>query len=800
MALAYLLDPCLQYQNRAGVNNVSGYLEVFRMDTDDRATVYVDFSGTLAPEHIGIDNDGRAVMIVESGIPYRVEMHGPNGDLFWTQQPVWTVASGGGTVGTSIISTDGSIAIDKSTVGSVTTYDLSSHVEDSTDLLEWIKTEGYTQPADDMIPTYQAGTMEVGGNGVILYAGRYYHVTARVRAVVGSMQPYYNEFDILVRGFDGEAYTTYIDRPVVIDGSTGTTQEWEVSLDIMPDTDVELSVSTSGLDTYNNSVGLLDMEIHRVYSGAPYIPGGVASRSWVEENYQEKLVPGPGITIDQETNVITATAGDTEIYTVEYTGAIAEESVFNDAYAAYLAGKKLVVKDGNSTGTLCSYSAAYGLLFAIMRPNLEGSGSTAVTEGVVNYMWLYKYGTQSRWGNSSLKLLPRSYAEDAGKVLMVNPEHPTSHPIWASLPDLSAYVTDTELETILEGYVTTAALQTALAGKQDVISDLSDIRAGAALGATAVQDPDYVHTDENFTSSEKTKLAGIQAGAEANVQADWAESDSGVDSFIRNKPDLSTYATQTDLTNGLATKQDTISDLNTIRSGAQAGSTAVQPGDLATVATTGAYSDLTGTPTIPTATSDLTNDSGFITLSDVPAQVNADWNSSSGASEILHKPTIPSATSDLTNDSGFITLSDVPAQQQADWNQIFTSSPSYIKNKPTIPSGAQLVPPATSADANKVLTVNALGAPDWATPSGGGSVTDVEVNGTSVVNASGVAEVTIPAQVNADWNSSSGASEILNKPSQTNLVAGANITITDDAQNNTVTISAAVPVIGTITL
>ena len=36
---------------------------------------------------------------------------------------------------------------------------------------------------------------------------------------------------------------------------------------------------------------------------------------------------------------------------------------------------------------------------------------------------------------------------------------------------------------------------------------------------------------------------------------------------------------------------------------------------LATVATSGAYSDLSGTPTIPSATSDLTNDSGFITLS-----------------------------------------------------------------------------------------------------------------------------------------------------------------------------------------
>lgn len=43
-------------------------------------------------------------------------------------------------------------------------------------------------------------------------------------------------------------------------------------------------------------------------------------------------------------------------------------------------------------------------------------------------------------------------------------------------------------------------------------------------------------------------------------------------------------------------KQDAISDLATIRSGASAGATAVQPSDLATVATSGNYSDLTGKP------------------------------------------------------------------------------------------------------------------------------------------------------------------------------------------------------------
>lgn len=47
---------------------------------------------------------------------------------------------------------------------------------------------------------------------------------------------------------------------------------------------------------------------------------------------------------------------------------------------------------------------------------------------------------------------------------------------------------------------------------------------------------------------------------------------------------------------------------------------------------------------------------------------------------------IPTSTSDLENDSGYITLNDVPAQVQSDWNESDTTSPAYIQNKPTIPT------------------------------------------------------------------------------------------------------------------
>lgn len=38
-----------------------------------------------------------------------------------------------------------------------------------------------------------------------------------------------------------------------------------------------------------------------------------------------------------------------------------------------------------------------------------------------------------------------------------------------------------------------------------------------------------------------------------------------------------------------------------------------------------------------------------------PIQVNSDWTSGSGVSQILNKPTIPTTTSQLTNNSGFLT-------------------------------------------------------------------------------------------------------------------------------------------------
>jgi hypothetical protein len=71
---------------------------------------------------------------------------------------------------------------------------------------------------------------------------------------------------------------------------------------------------------------------------------------------------------------------------------------------------------------------------------------------------------------------------------------------------------------------------------------------------------------------------------------------------------------------------------------------------LADVAFSGDYGDLTNTPTIPTLTSELTNDSGFITIADVPTQVQSDWNQTDDTQVdyIKNKPALPPVIGDMT--------------------------------------------------------------------------------------------------------------------------------------------------------
>lgn len=197
---------------------------------------------------------------------------------------------------------------------------------------------------------------------------------------------------------------------------------------------------------------------------------------------------------------------------------------------------------------------------------------------------------------------------------------------------------------------------------------------------------------EDFTTALKDKLSGLKNYDDTSINSAISslqtqlntlvsgDASTAIESFneiiafldgVQDTQDLSSIISS--IEQQIASKQDKINDLETIRSGAAKGATALQSytekytgtitgikmngaskgtsgvvdlgtvitshqdisgkadkSSLAAVATSGSYNDLTNKPTIPAE------------------QVNADWNATSGKAQILNKPTIPSAVTEST--------------------------------------------------------------------------------------------------------------------------------------------------------
>ena len=70
-------------------------------------------------------------------------------------------------------------------------------------------------------------------------------------------------------------------------------------------------------------------------------------------------------------------------------------------------------------------------------------------------------------------------------------------------------------------------------------------------------DASYVHTDNNYTAAEKAKLSGIAEGAEANVQSDWNATSSS-DAYIKNKPSIPAKTSELTNDSGFLTEHQDI--------------------------------------------------------------------------------------------------------------------------------------------------------------------------------------------------------------------------------------------------
>lgn len=221
-----------------------------------------------------------------------------------------------------------------------------------------------------------------------------------------------------------------------------------------------------------------------------------------------------------------------------------------------------------------------------------------------------------------------------------------------------------------------------------------------------VTDPNYVHTDNNFTNALLTKLNGIESGAEVNAIAG-IKTNGDLQPIVNKIVDISIPTKTSQLTNDSGYIDNTVNDLENyykknetynqtqvnnllnnkadkaeiptkvselendkgyiseipIASATQLGG--IKVGDNLVITEDGVLSSIGGS----TGTSDynaLSNKPALNTDNSVALEVNAQEEISGTVSlhkvsktgnynDLLNKPNIPSKTSDLTNDSGYIT-------------------------------------------------------------------------------------------------------------------------------------------------
>ena len=130
-------------------------------------------------------------------------------------------------------------------------------------------------------------------------------------------------------------------------------------------------------------------------------------------------------------------------------------------------------------------------------------------------------------------------------------------------------------------------------------------------------------------------------------------------------------------------------------------SSKVDTSSLATVATTGSYTDLSNKPTIPTKVSELQNDSGYVASSSL-----ATVATTGAYSDLTGTPTIPTKVSELQNDSGYITDSALSSYQPKTDNTLATTDKTVVGAINELKTGKQDNIPNTVA---KTVTWDASG-------------------------------------------------------------------------------------------
>ncbi len=209
----------------------------------------------------------------------------------------------------------------------------------------------------------------------------------------------------------------------------------------------------------------------------------------------------------------------------------------------------------------------------------------------------------------------------------------------------------------------------------------------------------------------------------------------------------------------------------------------------------GDYNDLSNTPDIPQIPENVSafnNDAGYITMDSipeipiVPTNVSA-FTNDAGYITMDSVPSIPTNVSYFTNDAGYVTESTLTTENYITQNDLITNNYVTEADIPTNVSAfnndagyitMDSIPAIPTVPTNVSAFVNDAGYVTESTLTTENYITqndlitnnyvteaDIPTNVSAFTNDAGyITMAQVPAQVNADWDATTGAAQILNKP------------------------------------
>lgn len=233
------------------------------------------------------------------------------------------------------------------------------------------------------------------------------------------------------------------------------------------------------------------------------------------DDFQRRLVAGSNITISDDLHPVISSTGGGGGGTSDYQDLSNKPKINN------------VILTGNKT------TEELGLPTKTSDLTNDSGFITSAVNDLLNY-----YKKTETYTKEEVNTLLSNLSTLNLEVVSVLPDHDISETTIYLLPKTTPGTDDVYDEYVyinnnwevigstaadLSNYYNKTQTDTLLAGKVDKVT-------GKGLSTN------------DFTNSDVTKLNGIEAGAEVNVQADWNQTDPDADDYIKNKPSIGVYS------------------------------------------------------------------------------------------------------------------------------------------------------------------------------------------------------------------------------------------------------------------